>query len=336
MEERHCPKCAEPIAADEEYCHNCGLKIPPIPAVVKSGQPVSTRVLWLAAILIIIGLVMIGTLTIYVAVSSFSDENWGTLFSATPEPGFAASASSKARRSEDAVSQAEPEALPLTELPSTADSDYILLKKELKAQRNGNEIEFVCAVQNISDVVCTGVGVEVAFYDAAKNFVGSSSSWVYRDVQPGEVIELSFEASGGENVRSYCLTEIGGEPVDGEDTAAKSGGKTDASDDIIYLTPEEIIQAKGEDPDGWVSQQAGKKFIVTGPLVEVSSSDDGQIRMAQIGYDDGVCYVFVMDPELFNVLEQMAPDTEVSMSGLCVNFDTEPQAFVLIDGVLAK
>ncbi len=216
MEERNCPKCMAPVAADEKFCHNCGFEISSPQAPAKSGQTVSARVLWLAAVLIIAGLVMVGTLIGYVAVSSFNAENWGALFTATPEPGPAASASSKAAQSESASLRAEPETLPLTELPSTADNDYIVLRKALNAQRSGDKIQFVCAMQNASDVVCTGVGVEVDLYDAAENFVSSSSSWVYRDVQPGEVFALSFAAGNGQNIRSYCLTKIGGKPVEAQ------------------------------------------------------------------------------------------------------------------------
>lgn len=276
MEERRCPRCAEPLAADEEFCHNCGLEIAPI-QVVSSKKSVSTGALWLAAILIIIGLVVAGTLTAYVAVSSLGAEKWETFFAGKPEPEPAASASNAVQLNGNTARGAQPKALSFSELPSTApENDYVVLKKELVAQHNGDKIQFMCAVQNISEVVCTGVGVEVELYNAAENFVGSSSSWVYRDIQPGEVVELDFEAGNGGDARWYCLTKIGGKPVEMQPSTAPE--ETDTPDAVS-----ESSVGKAASADG---RPAEKEAAPAFPNSDVSLSDgltllDGSIEKVQ-------------------------------------------------------
>lgn len=108
------------------------------------------------------------------------------------------------------------------------------------------------------------------------------------------------------------------------------------SDIGIYITPDDIENAMGDDPEDWVAQQAGKKFIVTGPLIELTPSDDGQALMAQIGRGVGACYVFILDPAVFDEMEQIVAENEICMSGVCMTFSDEPQAFVLINGQLEE
>ncbi|WMJ82612.1 hypothetical protein ACS3UN_02825 [Oscillospiraceae bacterium LTW-04] len=326
MEERHCSKCAKPITAEEKMRHNCGDEILSSP---QKAPAVPVGALWLAAVLIIVGLIMVGTLVAYIVVSSFNAENW-SVFTTKAERESALQIEMSVldeRRQQDEM--------PLIGLPAMApDNSYIILNKEITAQREGDKILLVCAVENISDVICTGVGGNVKFFDTSGHYVGSSSASLQRDIEPGEVVELKFEIGNGHNIESYCLVEISGEPLE-EQGAVVPSEETNLTDDLdeeLHLTPEKIIEAKGDDPEGWVAQQEGKEFTVTGPFVEVSSSDNGQIRLVKIGQKDGACYVFVLDPALFDRLEQIEPDTEVRMRGICINFSDQPQAFVLMNG----
>ncbi|HWP51777.1 MAG TPA: FxLYD domain-containing protein [Clostridia bacterium] len=233
MEERRCPKCAEPIAAEEKICHNCEFKMPQPPKINKSKRSVSTGVLWLAALMIIVGLVTVGTLTTFVVISSVGAQNWGAVFSVMHEPDSA----------DMSVEVTESESLPLTELPSKTGNDYIILKKALMAQRSGDSIEFACMAENISNVACVGVGVEVELYNAEGNFVGSSSTWISRNIQPGEMVELNFGTFNGQNVRSYRLTKIGGEPIE---TPSTKKEKADASNAASEESLSEESQSKSD------------------------------------------------------------------------------------------
>lgn len=68
-------------------------------------QSVPTSVLWVAAVVIIVGLIMVGTLTTYVVISSFEAENLGALFTAKPEPEPMTPAVSEAGQPVDGRSQ---------------------------------------------------------------------------------------------------------------------------------------------------------------------------------------------------------------------------------------
>lgn len=196
MDEQRCPECSDTVSEEEKACHKFEEPITQPPEIPKSKQSVPTSVLWLAAVLIIVGLVVVGTLVGYVAFSSFSAEGGDAIFTAKPE------------RLED------------------------------------------------------------------------------------------------------------------------------NSDGLIHLTPEKIIKAKGNDPEGWVAQQEGKEFIVTGPLLDVSASENGQVRLVKVGRGDGACYVFMLSPELFDRLDQITQGTEVCMRGVCVIFSDQPTAFILMNGTL--
>lgn len=258
MEERRCPKCENPIATENKFCPNCGFElsaeqaqpaqVPPIPPPTKKAK--SARGLWLAAILIIVGLIVAGTLTAYVAVSSFDSAKWGTLFEGSPRPESAAPASSAADSNENAAQQDAPKVTPvrLIELPSTAPAnDYITLKQGVTVQYNDGVISFACTLENISGVVCTGAGVEVELYDAAMNFIGSSSSWVYRDIQPGEVLELSFESENAQNALAFCLTKVGGKPIE-TPTNPKASETPVAPSEAVPVDDGPDVQAKTPAP----------------------------------------------------------------------------------------
>lgn len=334
MEERRCSKCSAAIEPEEKFCHNCGTEISPLQKKAPiAGKPVPSGALWLAAVLIIVGLVVVGTLVGYVAFSSFSAEGGDAIFTAKPER-----ESTPQTKISIMDEQHQQDRKPLIGLPSKAPkNDYIVLKEELTAQRDGSQIILACAVQNISEVVCTRVGVEVEFYNTTGDFVGSSSCWEYRDIQPGEVVQLNFETKNEYNIESYYLAKIGGVPVEEVDNAVAQGEEVeleDNSDELIHLTPEKIIKAKGNDPEGWVAQQEGKEFIVTGPLLDVSASENGQVRLVKVGRGDGACYVFMLSPELFDRLDQITQGTEVCMRGVCVIFSDQPTAFILMNGTL--
>lgn len=333
MEEQRCSECSDSVSEEEKACHKFEEPITQPPEIPKSKQSVPTSVLWLAAVLIIIGLVVVTTLVGYVAFSVFSAEGEGTFFTAKPER-----ESAPQTKISIVDEQYQQDKKPLIGLSSKAPkNDYIVLKEELTAQRDADKIFLRCAVQNISEVVCTRVGVEVEFYNATGDFVGSSSSWEYRDIQPGEVVELNFDTKNGYNIQSYYLAKIGGMPAEEVDNAVAQGeevGLEDNSDELIHLTPEKIIKAKGDDPEGWVAQQEGKEFIVTGPLLDVSASENGQVRLVKVGRGDGACYVFMLSPEFFDGLDQITQGTEVCMRGVCVVFSDQPQAFILMNGAL--
>lgn len=331
MQEQRCSECSNTVSEEEQACHKCAGPITQPPEIPKSKQSVPTSVLWLAAVLIIVGLVVAGTLVGYVVFSSFSAEGGGAFFAAKPKR-----ESAPQTKTSIVDEQHQQDKKPLIGLPSKAPkNDYIVLKEELTAQRDGSKIILACAVQNISDVVCTGVGASVNFLDASGRFAGSSGSWLQQDIQPGEVVELNFETEDEYNIESYYLAEIGGKPVGGaSDAAAQSekAGSGDGFDEETRLTPEKIIEAKGNDPEGWVAQQEGKEFIVTGPLLDVSASENGQVRLAKVGRGDGACYVFMLNPEMFDRLDQIKQGTEVCMRGVCVIFSDQPKTFILMNG----
>lgn len=238
MEERRCPKCENPIAAENKFCPNCGAEISPeerpqsdnadetplreVSPIPLPAKKKSSGGLWLAAVLIIIGLIVAGTMIAYMVVSSLGTEKWRAIFGGSPIPEPATAASNAVTASENAAQQDKPKATssPLIELPSTAPAnDYIVLKQGVTVQHHDDTNSFNCTLENVSGVVCTGAGVEVELYDAALNFIGSSSSWVYRDIQPGEVLELSFESENVQKAFAFCLTRVGGKPIETQPSA---------------------------------------------------------------------------------------------------------------------
>lgn len=327
MEEQNRPE-SEETSLEEMKFSSGGIKTSQPPEVPKSKQPVPVGVLWLAAVLIILGIIIVGTLVGYVAVSSINAENWGAFFAAKPER-----ESTPKIKTSIVDEQRESDEMPLVELPSTAsDNDYIVLKEEITAQRQGDNIQLVCVVENISNVACADVGADVEFFDAEGNFVDSNSAWADWDIEPGERVELYFEIGDGQDIQSYCVVEISGEPIEDMDDVGDASEEINLADEVLYLTPEEIIEAKGNDPEGWVAEQEGKEFIVTGPLLDVSASENGQVRLVKVGRGDGACYVFMLNPELFDRLDQITQGTEVCMRGVCEIFSDQPKAFILMNG----
>ena len=236
----NCPKCEHPISAKNKFCANCGFELSTEGVGKRKTPPIfspkhSTRGLWFAAILVIVVLVVSGTVITYFVVSSLGLNSWETYSESKPSQKNATPASSAVASSENTT---------LMALPSTATAnDYIALKKGLTVWQNDGAIAFACTLENISDVVCVGAGVEVALYDAAFNIIGTSSSWVYRDIQPGEILELSFESENAQSAIAFCLTEIGGKPIDAQHDAnskaptTSSGAQSDAQ--VKAPTPSE-------------------------------------------------------------------------------------------------
>lgn len=213
MIERRCPKCENPIATEDRFCASCGAVLLQeetqqlSPAAKK--RPSTGRLLMIFSITIV-GLVAAGVLAVYSLVSSVSPEDWA-VFTA-PEPEVAAPVSLPAAKPDKKTDQQEQPNVPLSdlpELPSTAPANaQIALKGGVKALSNNDLTTFICTVENISGNVCTGVGVEVALYDAASNCIGSNSAWVYRDIQPSEQVRLVFGGLSSPDVRAFCVTKV--------------------------------------------------------------------------------------------------------------------------------
>ena len=102
----------------------------------------------------------------------------------------------------------------MVELPSTAPAnDYIALEQDAITERNDNSVTIAFMLKNISDVVCTDAGVDVEFYDAASNLIGSSGSRIHQVIQPGEQIGLVFGSSMGREAYGFRVTKVDGEPA---------------------------------------------------------------------------------------------------------------------------
>lgn len=356
MEERRCPKCEKPIAMEDEFCPSCGIALSQekesLQETQEKPQPISPSTKkkplergLLAEVLIIVGFVVLGTLAVYSLSSIVSRRDWGAFFervtatSAEPVPESATPAQS-AKPDEKPDQQVQPDVMlsDLLELPSTAPANaYMALKQGVTARRSDGVISFTCTLANISDVVCTSAGVEVELYDAASNFIGSSSSWAHRDIQPGETLQLSFENKNNRDAYAFCVTKIGGGFI-ARDEGSLVPQQSDVLGEAIPITPDEIALAQGDNPYRWIVQQDGKKFVVTGSVSQVLPGENDRMWVVKIGEGRGACYVTFLYPDtaLIDRMNQLVSGTEVCMSGVCVALDFDQPRFILADGAFEK
>lgn len=328
-----CPKCKTLISKDEQNCPNCGFQILQPKKFPSREKTVSTKSLWIAATFIMIGIIAAAALIACVVVSGIeSAKNEPSHQALKPELQIAYTENALREDKADEVLKGT-QKYELKAMPATAiDNDYFTVQEDIAVWCKQERVAVICTVENVSDAICDGAGVELMFLDAGKNQVGSGSAWVYHDILPGEVVEFNFEIDNIENADSYCLTQIGG----GLDTKTSDAAETSDEDEGSSMTPEKIAKAMGDDPESWVAQQAGKKFTVTGPLVRVTLSDDGQILIAHIGQGKGACRVVMLDPAMFKRLQNLLPYTEITASGICMTFSNEPDQFVLVNGALEE
>lgn len=355
MEERRCPKCESPIAAENKFCPSCGAKQPREPEQ-PTLPPVKRKRLeggLLVEILVIVGFVALGTLAVYSLVSSVSGGDWHALFEKVtvagavapiPEPAAPAPKSATPAQSTRPDEKSEQPKQPgttlsdLLELPPAAPANaYIALKQGVTARRNNGTISFTCTLENISDIVCTSAGIEVGLYDAASNFIGSCSSWVHRDIQPGEMLELNFENRDNRDAYAFCVTKIGGGVIEkNEETLVPQ--QSEVLLGAITITTDEIALAQGDSPYRWIEQQDGKKFIVTGPVSQVMRGENDNMWVVKIGNGQSACYVTFLHPdaECVDRMNQLIPDTEACMSGVCVALNLDQPRFILADGAFEE
>lgn len=322
MEERHCSKCSAPIEPAEKFCHNCGTEISPLQKKVPvAGKPVPAGALWLAAVLMLVGFVAVGTLAVYVAISSFDTQNRTAFFKAKPEPEMSEASALFIKERLDS-------------LPPVASSNpYVILRKGFTVTFKKDTIIFRGSLQNISNEIIAGAGVNLEFFDVERNFVDSKGAWAHRDVLPDEIIELKIEIGNGQNIGMYRLSRIDGRPSDKGGSVTKD---REATDDKIHLVSDKIATAMGDNPAGWVAQQVGKEFIITGPMTYLDSPNGSTKTVVRIGEGTSACYILVDHSGVSSVLNQIPMGTTIRMNGTSIQLPTLPHVFVLVDGMLEE